>query len=584
MGEEKREQTTPASAEAGTEMPLRDAGLDDGQGAGLWEDMDAEAAGAQGGTQPEDADEAAADVMAAHADGHDVTEMDDVEHIAAEDAGDAPATPVDAQSPDPLPTSGPSVFDDVAAGAEDAAGDAWGAAEAGPEEDEAAGGDASAAGSMPAWLQPRPAEVHGADASDVIRHEGVEASSHRQEGPSAPQHGQRPERDVAATAAEAANAVGTFFSEGAAAVRAMNAAKKAHAEAREQLDALDRTIAEEEQELAHRRDVAGRYHEIIKQETARKKRAAKAVAKAEAAQKTIDAAIEKLKAQLEQVKAADAQTEKRLKAALDAAEAKEASSREASSRLKRRLDDAERNLAKAEEDKKNGIAAATTAAESAEARLKTLREEFAEVQRNPSANSAAYNVRANELEAQISDAMHELREARDGLPQLTAELNEAIRSAQNMLAEAKKPIDAAKKDFEKIREDADDARDAYETAKKEANERQRALREQISEQEKERHEQEQAASDARDEGVEAQLLIDEAEDIHAHPDVTEAIAGRLEADRAERAEQAGEVEQLAAAEQDVREQTRSSRLRFIAVIAAIVAAIVLIVVLWLVLS
>ncbi|OUP09125.1 hypothetical protein [Collinsella sp. An2] len=448
-----------------------------------------------------------------------------------------------------------------------------------------AAADAHDGGSMPSWLQ-HPTAPGAANANDVIRHEGVDLPAPAAPGVDTQHHAasSHPERDVTAAAAEAANAVGTFFSEGAAAVRAMNAAKKAHAEAREQLDTLDRTIAEEEAELEHRRDVASRYHDIVTEQTARVKAAVKAISDAETKQKAIDATIQQLKEQLESMKADDAQAEKRLKATLDAAEAKEASAREASSRLKRRLDDAERNLAKAEEDKKNGIAAATTAAESAEARLKTLREEFAEVQRNPSANSAAYNVRANELEAQISDAMHELREARDGLPQLTAELDAAIASAKSLLAEAQKPIEAAKAEFENIREEADDARDAYETAKQESSERQRELREKVAEQEKARREQEQAASDARDEQAAAQLLIDEAEDIHAHPEVTDAIAGRLDADRAERIEVAREVEQLAAAEQNVREQTRSSRLRFTAVVAAIVVVILLLIILWLVLS
>ena len=82
----------------------------------------------------------------------------------------------------------------------------------------------------------------------------------------------------------------------------------------------------------------------------------------------------------------------------------------------------------------------------------------------------------------------------------------------------------------------------------------------------------------------ASALIAEAEDIHAHPEVTETIAARLEADRAERAEQLHEVEQLAATERTVRDRTRSSRLRFGVAIAGIVAVILIIVVLWFVLS
>ena len=147
-----------------------------------------------------------------------------------------------------------------------------------------------------------------------------------------------------APGASPVEAVGSFFSEGAAAVREMSAARKAHAEAREQLEQLDATIADEETELAHRREVAANYHAIISSETARRDGATKAEQAAEAEQARIQGEIDALKERLQQMKDADSQTEKRLKAALDAAEAREASSRENGARLQRRLDDAKRNL------------------------------------------------------------------------------------------------------------------------------------------------------------------------------------------------------------------------------------------------
>ena len=66
--------------------------------------------------------------------------------------------------------------------------------------------------------------------------------------------------------------------------------------------------------------------------------------------------------------------------------------------------------------------------------------------------------------------------------------------------------------------------------------------------------------------------------------MTETIAARLEADRAERDEQATEVDTLAAAERDVRERTRSPRMRLIITGAAIVVVIIVIIALWLALS
>lgn len=380
-------------------------------------------------------------------------------------------------------------------------------------------------------------------------------------------------------AADAAGAARAFFAEGVDAVREVGAARRAHAEAREQLQTLERTISDAEEELAHRRDVAERYDEIISQETERKTEAERAAAAAKAEQEAIGERIIALKDQLEQMKESDARVEKRLKAALDSAEAQENSAREQGARLQRRLDDAKRTLKRAETEHANGIAAAKKAIDSSTTRLATLREEHAEIQRNPSANSAAYSVRMQELETEIATAESELRRAQEDLPVITKGLEDSLAQARTAASECAKPIDAAKKAFREVSKAADDARDAYQTAKKEAQERQRNQKGLISEQEKAKREQEEIEKSAAEEAEDAQLIIDEANDIHAHPEVTETIASRLEADRAEREAQEAEVSELAATERSVRERTRTSRLKLGAAIVAVIAVIILIIVL-----
>ena len=63
--------------------------------------------------------------------------------------------------------------------------------------------------------------------------------------------------------------------------------------------------------------------------------------------------------------------------------------------------------------------------------------------------------------------------------------------------------------------------------------------------------------------------------------MTEAIAHALEADRAEHGDRLVEVEELANTERDVREQTRASRIRFIAAITGI--ALLAILAIWMLL-
>lgn len=394
---------------------------------------------------------------------------------------------------------------------------------------------------------------------------------------SAPAQMQKSPQAPEANGPGAAQAVGAFITEGVGAVRQVSAAKRAHASAREELEQLEQTILEQQDELAHRRDIEERYSQIIEEESARQDQAILNIAQAKAAQDSIRAAVDALKEKLAAVREADAQTEKRLKAAVDAAEGKEASSRESGTRLQRRLDDAKKSLEKAETEREVAIDTAQRAIDAAAARLATLREEFAEVQRNPSANSAAYSVRSNELQLEISDAAEELRQAQHALPVITEEVERSLATARAMVEEAKKPIDAAKRAHREATNEADEARDALDTAKNAAAERQREIRDQIAAQEKAIKEQDRLIAGEQAEADDAQAVMDEANDIHAHPEITEALEADLERNRAERAEQASEVQELADAERDVRQRTHDSRVRFMGAIgigAAIVLALI----------
>lgn len=382
----------------------------------------------------------------------------------------------------------------------------------------------------------------------------------------------------------AAQVVGSLISAGMGAVREVSAAKRAHASAREHLDYLEQTIEDQQEELAHRRDIVERYDLIIEDQTARQDEARTAVAQALARQDAARALIDGLKQQLKQMRDEDARTEKLLKSAVEAAEAKEASSRESGSRMQRRLDDANRALQTALTEKEAAVAAAQHNIDSAAARLEALTEELREIQRNPSANSAAYSVRSNELEFDISDASAQLREAKDALPRITQEVEHSIEVARAVVQSAQEPIEAAKRAHEAVTAEADEARDALDAAKNEASQRQRDLRDRISDQEKELKKLERAAAEAEAASNEAQAVMDDATEIKNHPEIIESLAIDLERNIAEQAEQLREVEQLAATERDVRQRTRSSRLRFMGMVGGAVAVVLIVIALWFILS
>lgn len=394
-------------------------------------------------------------------------------------------------------------------------------------------------------------------------------------------HAPAASRDLGGAVSNTASAVGAFIAQGASAMREMNATKKALADARAHLAELEQRIADQGEELETRQDIAGRYDQIVAEQRQTIDTAQKAAVAAEIGRDTHAAKATELKAQLEQMKEEDDATERRLKAALDAVEAREASSRETGNRLVRRLEDSKRIRDKVQAERDAGVAAAQQTVDATRAQLETLRREYAELQRNPSANPANYTVRTSELSMQISDTADALRKAEEDVPHITADLEHSLAAAEHAVEQAQAPIADAKRAHQAVTAEADAARDELQTAKTAAATRQRELREKIAVEDKARREQEQAIANAQADVAHAQSIIEQATEVHDHPEITESLAGSLARDKAEHAETEREVAQLEAAEDDVRERTRDSRIKFTGAIVCIVAVILVIILVWL---
>lgn len=406
-----------------------------------------------------------------------------------------------------------------------------------------------------------------ADAADTAR-------------PTAP-HSPAASRDLGTAVSNTANAVGTFIAQGASAMREMNAAKKALADARAHLAELEQRIADQAEELETRQDIAGRYEQIVADQRQAIATAQKTAAAAEIDRDVHASKVAELKGQLEQMKTEDDATELRLKAALDAVEAREASSRETGNRLVRRLEDSKRIRDKVQAERDAGIAAAQQTVDATRAQLETLRHEYAELQRNPSANPANYTVRTSELSMQISDTADALRKAEEDVPRITADLEHSLAAAEQAVEQAQAPIAEAKRAHQAVTAEADAARDELQTAKTAAATRQRELREKIAAEDKARRDQEQSIANAQADAAHAQSIIEQANEVHDHPEITESLAGSLARDKAEHAETEREVTQLEATEDAVRERTRDSRIKFTGAIVCIIAAILVIIAIWL---
>lgn len=542
------------------------------------------------------------------ADANVAAEQDKVEQLEQQDPSDAepkaenapqPAGPIEVSSEEELDAVMDSMMDAVKA-MKDAVADA----DVDAEEEEAAEAAstfvpgetpvADQGSTMPSFLQLEHPTI-GADAVDphaagfsvieggtgnIAAPQTADTNAAEAAHPTT-SHASATSRDLGSAVSNTANAVGTFIAQGASAMREMNAAKKALADARAHLAELEQRIADQAEELETRQDIAGRYGQIIADQRQAIAAAQKTAAAAEINRDAHAAKATELKGQLEQMKAEDDATELRLKAALDAVEAREASSRETGNRLVRRLEDSKRIRDKVKAERDAGVAAARQTADATRAQLETLRREYAELQRNPSANPANYTVRTNELSMQISDAADALRKAEEDIPRVTADLEHSLAAAEQAVEQAQAPIADAKRAHQAVTAEADAARDELQSAKTAAATRQRELREKIATQDKARREQEQAIANAQADAAHAQSIIEQATEVHDHPEIAESLSGSLARDKAEHTETEREVAQLEAAEDDVRKRTRDSRIKFTGAIACIIAAILMIIAIWL---
>ena len=120
-------------------------------------------------------------------------------------------------------------------------------------------------------------------------------------------------RDLGGAVSNTASAVGAFIAQGASAMREMNAAKKALADARAHLAELEQRIADQAEELETRQDIAGRYDQIVADQRHAIATAQKTATAAEIDRDAHAAKATELKGQFEQMKTEDDATELRLR-------------------------------------------------------------------------------------------------------------------------------------------------------------------------------------------------------------------------------------------------------------------------------
>ena len=401
-----------------------------------------------------------------------------------------------------------------------------------------------------------------------------DAPGPEQDAPTAPSDAMGVVRGFARHARGAADAGVRSVASGYSAIREVSRARRAHADAREKLEELEAAIASSEQELEHRREVERDYDAIIELQTKELGDAGGELAEATDALSELAATRDGLVGKLKELKADNEQRLRPYRDLMEAAKGALDDARGAHGEAKRALRTAQGQLDTASNARDTRLASANRAVDGASARLQRLQDQLAQMKRDPSTGAKELT----EMSGGVAAALAQLENARADLTRVTAETRQAVEIAQTHLYTQKISFEDAEHDLEAARADAQEKADGYEELKAEADATEQQLDSQIQDATHDIAEQTERSQRAQGRIDAAQALIDEANEIHAHPEATEQLAHKVSDDRSAAEVQRRQVEALAEEERSVRATTLHTRIAFVA--AAAIAAVVAAVIMW----
>ncbi len=440
-------------------------------------------------------------------------------------------------------------------------------------------GDASHEEGDPADAATAPAEDVYEVEAEVIDGDIVSADEAADDAPLSPEAVANAARGAAVAGAnaarEAAAAGAASVTDGMAAIRAVSAAKRAHAQAKDELNQIEQTAAELADELAHRREVEQNFDDIIELQNKELEQARQAMADAAAKAGELEAAHEQAKVELARLKAAN---EEKLagprelasaaRAKLDQAEAEARSARRAVKGAQAQADDAIGS-------RDSRVQAANRAVQTAQGKLDRAQAQLSEMRKDPSAGAKNLTEKSSE----VAGALAQLQNAKAEVARINAEAAQGVEAAQTHLYTQRKSLEMIEDDLAAAMDDEQEKRKAFESLKAQADAEEKAGADKVRQLAADIETARQDGELARGRVDAANAQIAEAKDIHAHPEATEALAGRVAEVNRSAESQRRQVAELASEEKAVRERTQRTRLVFYALVAAAVVIVLVLVLL-----
>ncbi len=416
---------------------------------------------------------------------------------------------------------------------------------------------------------PETHETESREYEPVASFEQIAEGGAQQEGAS---NATSPKGDAATPANVAAGALGSLKS-GLDAIGAVCSAAKQHSVARAQLKRLKKELAKTQSVLDHRTDIESRYGEIVSEKTAEIEGARSAIAACQERTQQLEAEKATFEGQLRQMKADHEEAIRPYRDLMESTKGRSDDDAKSLAENRRAVKVADQQVADAAKRREQRIANANRAVDNAQERLRKVESELSSLQNGGNASPSAIQKMQSEI---VTERAH-LDAARDEVARTTAECQQLVDNAQTHLWTQKQSLETAERQASEAKREADARREEYERLYNSALAEEKAIEDEIALRQRAIAEtgKEQAESERRQ--SEAQALLDEANEIHATPEVTQQLRQGIAEGQASLERQESEVNSLARSERRIRETTRTQRYIFIGAAVAVLAVVVLLV-------
>lgn len=363
------------------------------------------------------------------------------------------------------------------------------------------------------------------------------------------------------------------FTGGFAAVRQVHAASKEHSNARSELKKAESALAEDKKVLDHRIDVTRSYAQIVSEQTKARTDAEKAKAAAERRIEALKEEHDKLAGELEAMRSEHAEALKPFQNVMESTRGRADDTAKLLSEAKKAAKAAQTEANDAQARREQRISAANKAYDNAQARLRKLNADFEELKGRPDTDAGAIA----RMEQEISAEKAHLESTKSDIPLVTDEAQKNVDAAQRHLWNQQQALDSAQKAAEEASTEAKRRKAEYDERYQSFQTEEATLDNDVVQREMGIRDASKDRDTAQANIEAAQKLLDEAEDIHAHPEVTKKLAESVAEKQHLVDIQKQEVSSLARSEKQLRSSTRKQRITFISLLIVIAAVILLII-------